>query len=614
MREAREAAERNPEAAGDTAPPKPPRPEPADHGVAAQQLAAADWDTRSERAPRHGGFGTRSIGTRSIDDVPPRIDRNRPVLHMPDRPAAPRGPVAFDESYVAGPPVKAGGPATLAGRLAEARAAGLSLGPRPTRPQGSVVVPAAAASTDTALPPVSAPEAESSDAAHAEPGLDAGRPAMPGHPESGARASRTRSPSRHAPGASFSRPPTKPSGASGASAPTRAPGHGHRPRLARPVRWTAQGVVLAAVVATTGGFTLYHRNLTLDVDGTSNSVDAYGWTVGEVLAEQGVHVKPGDVVVPSVSSPARGVDEVVVQHSRMVQIEINGDSHTVRTTASTVGQLLEAMGDRDAASYSAASRSEPIGRTPIRLVTSKKVHVLVDGQDLSITTSAATVGDVLAKAGVKLGSKDTTSAPLGAAAVDQMVVIVNRGTSAASTETEVLKFGTKKVDDATLPKGQTVVQSAGRVGTVVRKYAMTTKGGVEVSRKLVKQETVAEPVDEVVRVGTMVVPDPSTVVVSPGSAQAIAKAMVAGRGWSSAQFSCLVSLWNRESGWNATAENPSSGAYGIPQSLPGSKMASAGADWRTNAKTQITWGLDYIAGRYGTPCGAWGNEESVGSY
>lgn len=108
---------------------------------------------------------------------------------------------------------------------------------------------------------------------------------------------------------------------------------------------------------------------------------------------------------------------------------------------------------------------------------------------------------------------------------------------------------------------------------------------------------------------------PAVVSVDPGSAQAIAQQMAANNfGWGDGEFSCLVSLWNRESGWNAQAMNPSSGAYGIPQALPGDKMASHGADWQTNAATQIAWGLDYIAGRYGTPCGAWGHSQSVGWY
>ncbi|MDR0990872.1 MAG: SH3 domain-containing protein [Propionibacteriaceae bacterium] len=101
---------------------------------------------------------------------------------------------------------------------------------------------------------------------------------------------------------------------------------------------------------------------------------------------------------------------------------------------------------------------------------------------------------------------------------------------------------------------------------------------------------------------------------TPAQAQANARQQVAARGWGDDQFRCLVELWNKESGWRMNAENPYSGAYGIPQALPGSKMASAGADWRTNAATQISWGLGYISQRYSTPCGAWGFFQSNNWY
>ncbi len=95
-----------------------------------------------------------------------------------------------------------------------------------------------------------------------------------------------------------------------------------------------------------------------------------------------------------------------------------------------------------------------------------------------------------------------------------------------------------------------------------------------------------------------------------GTSQAYAAGRVADRGWNASQFSCLVSLWNRESGWRVTAANPS-GAYGIPQALPGSKM---GAGWQSDYKAQIDWGLGYIAGSYGSPCGAWAHSNAVGWY
>ncbi len=100
----------------------------------------------------------------------------------------------------------------------------------------------------------------------------------------------------------------------------------------------------------------------------------------------------------------------------------------------------------------------------------------------------------------------------------------------------------------------------------------------------------------------------------PGTAQAIAYQMLPSFGFNAAtQYSCLNNIWSRESGWNYAAEN-ASGAYGIPQALPGSKMASAGPDWQTDPATQIKWGLGYIQGRYGTPCNAWAFWQANGWY
>jgi hypothetical protein len=111
-------------------------------------------------------------------------------------------------------------------------------------------------------------------------------------------------------------------------------------------------------------------------------------------------------------------------------------------------------------------------------------------------------------------------------------------------------------------------------------------------------------------------PPPATAPAPPaqpsGSPRQIAASMLGSYGWSG-QFGCLQALWNRESGWNPTASNPD-GAYGIPQALPGLKMASAGADWQTDAATQIRWGLGYIKSTYGSPCAAWSHEEATGWY
>ena len=99
-----------------------------------------------------------------------------------------------------------------------------------------------------------------------------------------------------------------------------------------------------------------------------------------------------------------------------------------------------------------------------------------------------------------------------------------------------------------------------------------------------------------------------------GSPEQIAEAMLSSFGWSPSQFACLDPLWAHESGWSVTADNPDTGAYGIPQALPGDKMAGAGPDWQTDAATQIRWGLTYIKDQYGSPCAAYAHEQETGWY
>lgn len=109
-------------------------------------------------------------------------------------------------------------------------------------------------------------------------------------------------------------------------------------------------------------------------------------------------------------------------------------------------------------------------------------------------------------------------------------------------------------------------------------------------------------------------PPPPGLSADPDGAKAYASGAIGSYGWGDGEFQCLIRLWTQESGWRVNAYNTDSGAYGIPQSLPGSKMASAGDDWRTSASTQINWGLNYISGRYGSPCGAWSHEIAYNWY
>ncbi len=138
--------------------------------------------------------------------------------------------------------------------------------------------------------------------------------------------------------------------------------------------------------------------------------------------------------------------------------------------------------------------------------------------------------------------------------------------------------------------------------------AAALKAAKEKAEREAEEKRAAEAAESAEDVTAPAVP------VNPGSARDVARQMVAARGWDDSQFQCVDNLWRKESNWRVTANNPRSGAYGIPQALPGSKMSSHGADWRTNPGTQIAWGLDYIAGRYGTPCAAWAHSRAKNWY
>ncbi len=251
--------------------------------------------------------------------------------------------------------------------------------------------------------------------------------------------------------------------------------------------------------------------------------------------------------------------------------------------------------------------------------------VHVDGGDQEVTTSQPTLGGALAEANIAVDADDQVSQPLTDPVEDGAEVTINRVETKTISEDEVDKYQSSEVEDATLASGSTTVESEGVDGVTSNTYEVTYIDGEEVNRTLILSVKKTERVDEVVRVGSAETStetaasstdtSTSSASIAPaGEAQQIAYNMMSSYGWGDGEFSCLVSLWNRESNWNVTASNPSSGAYGIPQALPGSKMASAGSDWQTNAATQIKWGLSYISGRYGTPCSAWSHSQSTGWY
>ncbi len=175
-----------------------------------------------------------------------------------------------------------------------------------------------------------------------------------------------------------------------------------------------------------------------------------------------------------------------------------------------------------------------------------------------------------------------------------------------------LDFATLATEDPTIASGTEIIKKSGKPGRVNVTYQVKFVDGTEVSRSEISRVVTREPVDAVVIRGTG---DPTLLLKALRAAEGetgtksgnkeYAKLWINQEyGWGKEQFSCLETLWFRESNWNHKATNPTSGAYGIPQSLPGTKMATFGSDWKTNPATQIKWGASYIEDRYGTPCEA----------
>jgi hypothetical protein len=197
--------------------------------------------------------------------------------------------------------------------------------------------------------------------------------------------------------------------------------------------------------------------------------------------------------------------------------------------------------------------------------------------------------------------KATVEVPVAEIIADDADVEVETVT----TQNEIAHGVVQQTDPRAMAGSQRVVQ-AGSPGVELVSFTVTTVDGVETDRLPGISVLVTAPTDEIVAVGSLTIP--AATAVDQGTNRALGQQLAADLyGWSGDEWACLDNLFKRESGWSHTAENRSSGAFGIPQALPGSKMATFGADWQTNPATQIKWGLAYVQGRYSTPCGAWGH-------
>ncbi len=350
------------------------------------------------------------------------------------------------------------------------------------------------------------------------------------------------------------------------------------------------------------------------VDDEERTVPTRAKTVAELLDKLDIMVNDGDVVEPALDTPIYQDDfnvniyrtrEVVIQDGKR-SISVDTASRSPRIIARNAGIVVfpedhvvpESPTDVIASGFAEYYR---INRaTPVTLI--------LYGQVLPVRTQAKTVEDLLKEKEVVLSEGDAVTPALDTALTKSTKIVITRPGQTITTTEERIPAPTEYIDDPNLFQGVEELREAGQPGRRVVTYDIQLENGEEVSRKKIQSVVALQPVPRIVARGTKVV------VTDPSENVQIGRRLAAARGWGEDQFYCLYQLWSRESGWSTTAGNPMTGAYGIPQALPGSKMASAGADWRFNPSTQITWGLGYVAGRYGNPCGAWNTFQGQGWY
>ncbi len=272
------------------------------------------------------------------------------------------------------------------------------------------------------------------------------------------------------------------------------------------------GVALAAVVgAGAAAWVATTTTVSLSVDGASREVSLHGDTVADVLAAQGLTAGEHDVLAPAADRPVSDGDTISLRRGRELKLVVDGAARSVWVTADDVDEALQQIGLRADGAALSASRSRPIGLDGLSLDVRlpKQAGVLVDGATTTRTTTAATVGDLLAEAGVTVRASDTVDLAVEAPVTEGLLVRVTRHDTREVAEDVAVPFPTVKTPDAAALLGSERVASAGQPGSERRTFTVTLVDGVETGRTLLSAVRTAEPVAQRVSVGTKPKPAPA---------------------------------------------------------------------------------------------------------
>ena len=268
-------------------------------------------------------------------------------------------------------------------------------------------------------------------------------------------------------------------------------------------------LVLALLVGSGFAYVRADKTVTVLVDGETRQVQTFGRDVSAVLAAAGITIGEHDVLAPA---PDVRVDEsstVVVRRGRRLDLMLNGSQKTVWVTALTVDEALRQLAVRDASlAFISASRSSriPLGGLSVEVRTPAAIKILADGKARWVTSTAATIADVLLESGVTLASTDQLSVPGEAFPRHGMAVKVTRVRGKEVVEKTAIAYAVERRNDATMYKGKTKVARDGVIGIRERTYAMTYTDGRVTARRLVRDRTLRKPTAKVILVGTKPVP------------------------------------------------------------------------------------------------------------
>ena len=420
------------------------------------------------------------------------------------------------------------------------------------------------------------------------------------------------------------------------------------------------------------------KSVALNINGQTTQVTTYAMTATRLLEEQGVDIKTHDIVTTSSGDQLANHAVVTVQSAYQTTINIDGTSVPFWTVATSADQLLGFFEEnQNNATKITVDIDNVYNQLTGGLVINQDgpVTVIADGKTSVAPNGKLPAASILDSKGIVLNKEDRVSVEKDG---DTTILRVRRVTHGEETRTSVIPFSTQTIIDPNLAEGQADVRQQGVNGEKTQVYDVTYVDGVAESETLKSETVTSMAIDQIIAVGaaksdtdkgsdkksdsadngkadsgsnnqhessnnnagntggnnsgntgggtnnnsgssgsdsgTTTTPSGRLWHATVAQAQAYAAGAAAQRGWTGNDWDCLVKLWTRESSWLWYAENASSGAYGIPQSLPADKMAAFGANYRDDAAVQIDWGLWYIAQAYGSPSKAWQHSEQVGWY